>query len=299
MYSSACETCSKIFESTTKNRKFCSKNCYDRKRRPRSDESKEKIRFITKKYYKNASDKEKKSRWGNISKSKIKTFSPDEVIRIESILNLGYILNSKAILHHSKIFDKSKKILENYKNNNKNWFKSFNITRFIPLNIQMWDLDKFDKFKRDCEVYDHRKIEQKYILTTRSFLSLSKKLNLKWGKIEITKRKETKPERIIRLLLDELNISHQQEKYIMNGKYRVDFLLSNNKIIEVNGDYWHANPLVFDYERLNNMQKNNVLRDIQKNRDVINNGFMLLEIWEKDINENINDIKTKIEKYAE
>jgi len=76
-------------------------------------------------------------------------------------------------------------------------------------------------------------------------------------------RKDTKIEMIIKEVLDELKI-----EYIKNYKvsrYIFDFYLPNyNCVIECQGDYWHANPEIYNKENYTDVQKNNIKRDKRK-----------------------------------
>lgn len=93
--------------------------------------------------------------------------------------------------------------------------------------------------------------------------------------------RNTKPQRIVNDILKELNISYQNEK---NYKYySVDnYLSDNNLIIEVMGDYFHANPTI--YTKINEMQKKDIARDKRKHTYI--NKYYNIEIlylWENDL----------------
>lgn len=75
-------------------------------------------------------------------------------------------------------------------------------------------------------------------------------------------------------------------------------------LIEVDGDYYHANPQKVDSKRLNKMQKHNKRIDEHKNQWSKMHNIPLLRIWEEDIRNNgtkvLNEIKrmiTNIEKH--
>ena len=82
-------------------------------------------------------------------------------------------------------------------------------------------------------------------------------------------------------MLNNFNIEYEIEKEfnVNNKNYFVDFYLpKNNLIIEVQGDYWHANPKYF-------LENDNI------------RGTLVKDIWEKDnlrkitfINQNYNYI---------
>jgi G:T-mismatch repair DNA endonuclease (very short patch repair protein) len=163
----------------------------------------------------------------------------------------------------------------------------------------MWPLEKFLSFKEDALKYDHVFMEAKYSLGKKSFRSICDKLGIRWGWKEGNTFKETLPEKKMASILLELGIKFTRERYVLNMKYRVDFMLTEKKVIEVHGDYLHANPLVFDYSKLSDMQISHVARDMQRRKDFQKAGISLLEVWEKDINENIESVKNKVKVYAE
>jgi very-short-patch-repair endonuclease len=61
-------------------------------------------------------------------------------------------------------------------------------------------------------------------------------------------------------------------------------------IIEVDGDFWHCNPINFPNADYITQQKN-VIRDKEKNEWAQSNGYKLLRFWENDINNNIKQVK--------
>ena len=54
-------------------------------------------------------------------------------------------------------------------------------------------------------------------------------------------------------------------------------------LIEVDGDYYHANPNLFNEKKLNPMQKHNLFVDGLKTEWALKNGLTLLRFWEDDI----------------
>ena len=87
---------------------------------------------------------------------------------------------------------------------------------------------------------------------------------------------------IVNELLDKLLVSYERErayKYYAVDNYLIDFDL----IIEVQGDYWHANPIVF-YSKLNDIQYDRILKDKRKHTYIKNQyGIEVLYLWENDI----------------
>lgn len=82
--------------------------------------------------------------------------------------------------------------------------------------------------------------------------------------------------------------------FIKEGRYFYDFFLPDyNTIIEINGDYWHCNPLMYKESDLVLFRgKGEVLasdvwkKDDKKNKFAEDNGYKVIIIWEKELKEN-------------
>jgi len=71
---------------------------------------------------------------------------------------------------------------------------------------------------------------------------------------------------------------------VILGFKQFDFGNKKHRIlIEVQGDYWHANPKVYKNNQLNEMQKNNIIKDKEKNEFASKHNMKLFYIWEQDI----------------
>ena len=71
-----------------------------------------------------------------------------------------------------------------------------------------------------------------------------------------------------------------------------DFGIKDKRIlIEVDGDYWHGNPLLFNVDgtdkkrKLNKIQLDKIEKDIKKNEFALKHNFKLIRIWENEIND--------------
>lgn len=95
--------------------------------------------------------------------------------------------------------------------------------------------------------------------------------------------RQTKPQRIVNNILDSQKIAYVNEqsfKYYAVDNYLCDYDL----IIEVMGDYFHANPLLYDFEQLNAMQHKDIARDKRKSTYIDRyHGIKILYLWESDI----------------
>lgn len=102
----------------------------------------------------------------------------------------------------------------------------------------------------------------------------------------------------IKDLLSYLNINFIEEYYCKY--YVVDFYLPDfNLMIEVMGDYWHANPIKYnDYNKLHKIQKKDVKRDKSKNTYIKKYyNIDILYLWETDINNSLYKCRELIKLY--
>jgi len=100
--------------------------------------------------------------------------------------------------------------------------------------------------------------------------------------------KNTKPEIKMKEILNELTISFEHQFRLGNHLY--DFHISNtNILIEVDGDYYHGNPEIFD--DLTENQLIQKLKDAQNTRLAKTNNFVLLRFWQNDIMNNTEKVK--------
>ena len=123
----------------------------------------------------------------------------------------------------------------------------------------------------------------------------------------------TKPERLFKEILNEMGIGVKfpsDIKEIFNleddenpelffqfplQKYLCDYVDEKRKIIySINGDFWHANPLLYDYNDLTKIQKHNVKQDKNKSIFIEKNGYYECVVWESEINWNVDLVKEKI-----
>ena len=109
---------------------------------------------------------------------------------------------------------------------------------------------------------------------------------LKQGKV-----KRSQLEYKFETLLDLLEIKYTHSFYIPSIKKIYDFyLLDYNILIEIDGDFWHCNPIKFPTPTCKT-QEINIINDEFKNNWAQENGYKLLRFWEDDINNNIKLVK--------
>jgi len=96
-------------------------------------------------------------------------------------------------------------------------------------------------------------------------------------------------------LLKSLNIDYEAQKVF--GYWVFDFYLPNYDLfIECDGDYWHANPRKYSVSDLNGTQRRVVSIGKKKDNYIIENKRKLVRFWEYDINNNIDFVKSEIER---
>jgi hypothetical protein len=83
-----------------------------------------------------------------------------------------------------------------------------------------------------------------------------------------------------------------------NGCYLFNFVIpTNKKIIEFNGDYWHANPAIYESSWVNknsNLTAEEIWKyDRDKNRFAENMGYSVFVVWENDYRKNKDEIINK------
>lgn len=103
----------------------------------------------------------------------------------------------------------------------------------------------------------------------------------KLSKNQLENTTMTVPEKIVHSFLESQNIDTVHNK-LMYKKFFVDFWLpTENLIIEVFGDYWHGNPVVFSH--LSEQQKRQQNKDRARIAYLTKCGHSVIVMWEKDL----------------
>jgi len=99
---------------------------------------------------------------------------------------------------------------------------------------------------------------------------------------------------------EEIDFFHQMKLF---DKFFCDFVFPTNRVIfEVQGDYWHANPMFYPYnperpeQDLNHIQLKNIKKDKAKEAYLWKRGWMLIPVWEYDVYHNKMPIKQAVKK---
>ena len=139
---------------------------------------------------------------------------------------------------------------------------------------------KKDQIKNDPEKF--WKISQKGGLTAAANLTPEERQQRSVNAYKGLKRISS-IEKIIAEELINRNIYFTQQVNMLN-KYRVDFLVNDDVIIEADGMYWHNLPGIQEKDKLRD--------DILKS-----NGFIVFRFWEDEIKKDVSNCINKIEKY--
>lgn len=142
--------------------------------------------------------------------------------------------------------------------------------------------------------YDHilEYVSQKRSKEIIKKISNTKKKQWETGDIGNKKYKPSKLEKTFANILTLLNINYSQSFYIKEIKAFYDFYLPDyNILIEVDGDFWHTNPIKYPNGPICKCQTKNSINDEKKNKWATDNGYKLLRFWENDINNDINVVK--------
>jgi len=109
----------------------------------------------------------------------------------------------------------------------------------------------------------------------------------------VFKHTQTKPHIVMSSILDEMRINYKEEQSIEYWLF--DFLLTDfNLYLEVDGDYFHCNPLVYPNGPETETQEVNYHRDQRKNKYCKTHGIDIIRFWESDIINERDLVKKRI-----
>lgn len=127
---------------------------------------------------------------------------------------------------------------------------------------------------------------------TKDKMSQTAKRKWETGDIGSKKHYTSKLEDTFQSFLDLYDVIYLRNFYIKEIKAFYDFYIpKHNTIIEVDGDFWHCNPNTKHSNPKYESQKKNLIRDKEKNKWALDNGFKIIRIWEYDIHNNIDKVK--------
>jgi len=96
-------------------------------------------------------------------------------------------------------------------------------------------------------------------------------------------------------ILNDFNYEYTSNKVI--GDFNFDIIFKNKKLLEINGDYWHASPIKYKPNDIINYPGGLYLtakevwnRDEKKRKSVEKEGYEVFYLWETEINK-MSDIE--------
>ncbi len=98
---------------------------------------------------------------------------------------------------------------------------------------------------------------------------------------QIFPKKLTSIEVILYDILENLNISYKRHKPIGNI-CQADAFVKPNFVLFADGDYWHANPSIYEKPKTE-AQIKNIKRDKIANKKLIKEGYVVIRLWESDL----------------
>jgi G:T-mismatch repair DNA endonuclease (very short patch repair protein) len=118
--------------------------------------------------------------------------------------------------------------------------------------------------------------------------------------------KDTKIELITQSILEENNIIFKKHKNykLSESNHQADITIEPDKIIEVNGDYWHFNPKIYHAESTQKLRNKSILAKEKWAYDkyviegMKSQGYKVLVVWESELKDELEDITKKILKFA-
>lgn len=128
----------------------------------------------------------------------------------------------------------------------------------------------------------------------------TKRIRRKAAIASLKSQKHYKINRIETAVKDQLlQMGIDMEYSVILGDNQYDFGSKKYRILlEVHGDYWHANPITqIKRKRLTEAQKIKAKKDIKKKQFALRHGFKLFVIWEHDINHANFSVLEDIKRY--
>lgn len=140
----------------------------------------------------------------------------------------------------------------------------------------------------NCHKMTDAQLAKRFEVSIEAISALRKKYGIKKNGNETSG--PTYIEQFIIDFLEDNKIKYKYNKQL--GDYIPDFQINKTKVlIEAQGDYYHCNPYVYPDGPKDEIQIKHVLRDYYKKCYYVSRGYEIIEVWEKDINENPDEIK--------
>lgn len=155
-----------------------------------------------------------------------------------------------------------------------------------PLYGKTWD-----------DTYGSRASEMRKLMSIRSRKSIIEKITS--HKIPFV---GTSIERLLAKEMHEKKLPFE-EQFNMDDKFVFDFAIPKSRLlIECDGDYWHANPKIYERSNMENLDKRqrmNIVRDKVKDKYAKDRGWYVLRFFESEIKKNPTKCVNRIVKFIQ
>ena len=178
--------------------------------------------------------------------------------------------NPNSVSKSGNLKDRNGKQYENVLNSNKE-------------NGQRWTNDHREKHSKIMLGESNYMRNKKHTEVTKTKISNTKIEQYKNGLININRINVSRAEEEISNHLNSLDIKHITQFRIQGFTFIYDFfLIDYNIIIEYNGDYWHANPEIYENDKIIDGRTAEEIwsKDKLKKEIAEENGFKFYSIWE-------------------
>ena len=118
--------------------------------------------------------------------------------------------------------------------------------------------------------------------------------------------KDSKPEVLTQFILEKNNIDFIKHKTFKFEKsfHQADIVIEPDKVIEVNGDYWHFNPKKYDGKSIQKKRGKEIKAEDVWEYDkylidgMEQHGYRVLVVWESELKDELDKTTKKILKFA-
>ena len=123
---------------------------------------------------------------------------------------------------------------------------------------------------------------------------------------QVFPKKDTKIELITQSILEKNKINFKKHKNfkLRKSNHQADIVIEPNKVIEVNGDYWHFNPKIYHAESTQKLRDKSILAKEKWAYDkyliegMESQGYKVLVVWESELKKELDKTTKKILKFA-
>lgn len=162
--------------------------------------------------------------------------------------------------------------------------------------IDLRKYSKMENWSKEEIQYLRQNYKNGSIIQLQNHLNRTfKAIHTKANSLNLSRDVSTYIEREVSNILQKLTIPYEAEVKIRG--FIVDFLLDGKKVIEVQGDYWHCNPALYDRPK-DDIQRKKLKQDRMKRGCLNELGYNILYVWENDLNKNMDQVIEQIKQFA-